>query len=49
MSTKRQRQILRNRKLAFEEEMAENRKESKKIVKEKKSTKKAPAKKKETK
>lgn len=49
MSTKRQRQILRNRKLAFEEEVAENRKEAKKIVKEKKTAKKAPAKKKEEK
>lgn len=37
MSTRRQRQILRNRKLEFERQMDENLKESRKIVKKKKT------------
>ena len=41
MSTRRQRQILRNRKLEFERTMEENMKEAKKIVNKKKTTKKA--------
>ena len=40
MSTRRQRQILRNRKLEFERTMEENLKEAKNIVNKKKSTKK---------
>ena len=38
MSTRRQRQILRNRKLEFEREMEANMKEAKKIVAKKKTT-----------
>ena len=38
MSTRRQRQILRNRKLEFERTMEENLKETKKAVKAKKKT-----------
>ena len=40
MSTKRQRQILRNRKLEFEQTVAENRKKAKKVVAKKKAKKK---------
>lgn len=43
MSTRRQRQILRNRKLEFERKVEENRQEAKKV----KPAKKKPAKKKE--
>ena len=45
MSTRRQRQILRNRKLEFERTMEENLKEAKKIVKKKKTEKKEEPKK----
>ena len=40
MSTKRQRQILRNRKLEFEQTVTENRKKAKKEVAKKKAKKK---------
>ena len=38
MSTRRQRQILRNRKMEFERKVEENMKESKKIVSKRKKT-----------
>ena len=43
MSTRRQRQILRNKKLEFERTMEKNLKEGEKIVKKKKTTKKKEA------